>query len=103
MPNSLNGTSLSAEEYRDSFRLRFGMISIDLPSNCDGCNALLTVEHAMTYRKGGLILHRHNDIAAEWHQLCSYANTPSAITDEPLIPQHCRIATTEGRDQAIAA
>jgi hypothetical protein len=39
----------------------------------------------MSCKKGGLVLLRHNDVAAEWHQLCAQALTPSAVSDEPLI------------------
>jgi hypothetical protein len=39
----------------------------------------------MSCRKGGLILHRHNDLVATWGQLCGQAHTPSTVSDEPLI------------------
>ena len=39
----------------------------------------------MSCMKGGLIIQRHGDIAAEWHHLCAEALKPSAVTDEPLI------------------
>ena len=35
LPNSLNGTVLSEEEFRDSLWLRFGLIPLKLPSKCD--------------------------------------------------------------------
>jgi hypothetical protein len=85
MPNSLNGTELSEEEFRDNLRLRFGLTPLSLPARCDGCDAAFTVGHALTCKKGGLVLLRHNDVAAEWHQLCAAALTPSAVSDEPFI------------------
>jgi hypothetical protein len=39
----------------------------------------------MSCRKGGLIIHRHNDLVSTWGQLCSQALTPSTVSDEPLI------------------
>ena len=39
----------------------------------------------MTCKKGGLILHRHNDVAAEWGEICARALKPSAVYDEPHI------------------
>jgi hypothetical protein len=48
MPDKLNGTVLSAEEFRDSLRLRFGLTPTSLPSRCDGCGQRFTLEHAMT-------------------------------------------------------
>jgi hypothetical protein len=85
MPDKLNGTVLSAEEFRDSLRLRFGLTPSSLPSQCDGCGQRFTVEHAMTCRKGGMIVSRHNNVCAEWSQLCAQALSPSAVSDEPLI------------------
>jgi len=85
LPDSLNGTELSTEEFRDSLRLRMGLIPNALPEKCDGCGHGFTVEHALTCKKGGLVVIRHNDLAAEWHELCATALTPSAVSDEPLI------------------
>jgi hypothetical protein len=39
----------------------------------------------LSCRKGGLILHRHNDLVTTWGQLCGQAYTPSTVSDEPLI------------------
>jgi hypothetical protein len=83
MPDRLNGTVLSADEFRDSLRLRFGLVSIGLPDRCYGCGQRLG--HGMTCKKGGLVMLRHNNVAAEWHHLCAQALTPSAVSDEPLI------------------
>ena len=85
MPETLNGTDLSAEEFRDSLRLRYGLPPRTLPSKCDGCSQPFSVEHALSCKTGGLVTLRHNDVAYEWHQLCAKALTPSAVTDEPLI------------------
>jgi hypothetical protein len=84
-PDRLNGTELSAEEFRDSLRLRLGLTPVDLPDRCDGCDQKFSVGHALTCKKGGLVLLRHNDVAAEWHHLCAQALTPAAVSDEPLI------------------
>jgi hypothetical protein len=85
LPNLLNGSDLSADEFRDGARLRLGLIPTALPPRCDGCNERFTTEHAMSCRKGGLIIHRHNDIVTTWGQLCGQALSPSTISDEPLI------------------
>ena len=81
----LNGSDLSAEEFRDGVRLRLGLTPTSLPPRCDGCGERFTTEHAMSCRKGGLILHCHNDLVATWGQLCGQAHTPSTVSDEPLI------------------
>lgn len=84
-PDRMNGTDLSAEEFRDSLRLRFGLQPLGLPERCDGCHQRFSVGHAMTCKQGGLVLLRHNDIASEWHELCAHALKPSCVRDEPLI------------------
>jgi len=86
MPDSLNGTDLTREGFRDSLRLRHGLLPSHLPDRCDACKARFTVGHALTCTHGGLILQRHEDVAGEWHALCAQAMTPSAVSDEPLIP-----------------
>jgi hypothetical protein len=85
MPDRLNGTDLSADEFRDSLLLRFGLTPHSLPHRCEGCQQRFTVEHAMSCKKGGLVLLRHNDLSSEWQALCAQALSPSAVSDEPLI------------------
>ena len=85
MPNLVNGSELSTEEFRDGIRLHLGLKPTALPPRCDGCGERFTAEHAMSCRKGGLILHRHNDLVTTWGQLCGQAHTPSTVSDEPLI------------------
>jgi hypothetical protein len=100
MPSTLNGTELSADEFRDSLRLRLGLSPIALPKRCEGCGDRFTVEHAMACQIGGHVSIRHNDVKAEWHHLCAQALKPSSITDEPLIhsSQDVRKAGQEGSE-----
>ena len=85
MPNCLNGMELLADKVQDSLRLRFGLTQLDLPDRCDGCSQRFSLGHAMTCKKGSLVLLCHNNVAAEWHQLCAQALTPSAVSNKPLI------------------
>jgi hypothetical protein len=84
-PSALNGTELSADEFRDNLRLRFGFEPVGLPSHCDGCGAKFTVEHGLQCKKGGLVSVRHDDVADEWGYLCGLALKPSAVDHEPKI------------------
>jgi hypothetical protein len=85
MPDTLNGTDLSSEEFRDGLRLRYGLRPTNLPTTCDGCTKSFSVEHALSCKVGGLVTLRHNVMAGEWHRLCAQALMPAAVTDEPLI------------------
>jgi hypothetical protein len=100
MPDALNGTELSADEFRDSCKLRYGFTPSSLPKICGGCDALFTIEHAMCCKKGGLVLHRHNDLKAEWRYLCEQALSKKAVSDEPFIhkSQDVQIAGASGTE-----
>lgn len=89
LPSTVNGTELSAQEFRDAIHIQYGITPPDLPEACDGCDARFTLQHALGCKKGGLLIFRHNKIQDELVQLAGKALTPSAIRDEPLI-RPCR-------------
>jgi hypothetical protein len=102
LPNQFNGTVLSAEEFRDNIRLRYNLLPLALPDNCDGCGAAFSVEHALSCKVGGLVHIRHDDVAQEFGFLCSKAFKPSRVSYEPLInsrgaPMASNNATTSNR------
>ena len=55
-------------------------MSQDIPATCDGCSKKFSIEHALSYPKGGLVLAWHDDAAKEWGALGAQAIIPSAIT-----------------------
>jgi hypothetical protein len=81
----VNGTELSAQEFRDALLMRYGITPPDLPATCDGCEGKFTLQHALSCKKGGLVIFRHNEIRDELVYLAGKALTPSAIRNEPLI------------------
>ena len=85
-PSTLNGTELTCEEFRDSLRIRLGLVPLGLPERCSGCHQRFTVDHALSCKVGGLVRERHEEVSAEWHQLCAHALGNSAVSDEPTIP-----------------
>ena len=85
MPLEVNGTGLSAQEFRDALLLRYGTTPPDLPHRCDGCGACFSVEHALQCKKGGLVTARHNELRDELGSLAAMAFTPKAVCNEPMI------------------
>jgi hypothetical protein len=86
LPSTVNnGTELSAQEFSDNVLLRYARSPPDLPSKCDGCNAVLSIRHALECKKGGLVIICHNEIRDELVDLASKAFSPSAVRDEPKI------------------
>ena len=85
VPNRLNGTEFSQEEFRDNLRLRYGLMLQEIPTTYDGCGKKFLIEHALSCPNGGLVIVRHNNAAKEWGPLGSQAVVPSAITYEPKI------------------
>jgi hypothetical protein len=89
VPSTVNGTELSAQEFRDAFFLRYGRCPGDIPSLCDGCGQKSSVEHLLHCMKGGNVILRHNEVRDEVADLASKAFIPSAIRNEPLIHLSC--------------
>ena len=85
IPNRLNGTILSAEEFRDNLRLRYNIKPADMCQLCDGCNEPFSVEHALSCKKGGLVHIRHDDVADEFRHLCGTALSFGRVEREPRI------------------
>ena len=83
--HSLNRTELFWEEFRDILRLRYGLMPQDIPTTCNGCDKNLSIEHALSCKKGGLVLVRHDDATKEWSDLGARSLVPSAITYKPKI------------------
>ncbi len=89
VPSTVNGTELSAEEFRDSLLLRYALTPSNLPAQCDGCGQSFSVRHALECKTGGLVISRHNEIRDELCDLAGRALFPSAVRDEPKIyPSH---------------
>ena len=64
----------------------------DIPVTCDGYCKKFSIEHALSFPKGGLVLEWHDDTAKEWCALGSRALVPSDITSGPKI----NIRTVQG-------
>ena len=85
VPYRLNGTELSWQEFWDNLRLKYGLMHQDIPATCDGCGKKLSIEHAISCQKCGLVLEQHDDTENEWGPFVAQTLIPSAITYEPKI------------------
>ena len=88
MPSSAFGTALTAQEFQDNLRLRYGITPAGLPNFCV-CGEAFTVAHALCCKQGGLVVQRHDAYSAEARKLITAALTPSAVHSEPLIYTSC--------------
>ena len=61
LPIQEHGFALHKDAFRDIPALRYGWQPSHLPTNCV-CGASLTIEHALSYTRGGFHTLRHNDI-----------------------------------------
>jgi hypothetical protein len=100
-PSIVNGTELSAQEFRNSVLLRYARTPADLPTHCDGCDQKFSVRHALECKKGGLVISCHNEIRDEPVDLASKALTPSAVRDEPRIHTSCPAELLTTTDQNL--
>jgi hypothetical protein len=94
LPSTVNGPKLSAQEFRDAISIRYGITPSNLPTQCDGCDARFTLQHALGCKKSGLVIFRHNKIRDELIHLAGKAFTPSAICGKPLL-QGCGAENTK--------
>ena len=60
-PSFICGTVLSALEFRDELRDRYGLEILNTPLYCDGCTSKFPTTHALSCKVGGLIHFRHDE------------------------------------------
>ena len=76
---------LSREELWDNLCLRYGLMPQDIPATCNGCGKKFSIEHALSFPKGGLVLARHDNAAKDLGALGSQTLVPSSLTYKPKI------------------
>ena len=74
------GKELYQEEFRDNLCLRYGLMPQDIPATCDSCGKKLSIKHALSSPKGGLVLAWHDDDAKEWGSLGARDLVQSGMT-----------------------
>ena len=53
---------LSEREFRDAIAVRYHTPIVDMPGFCDECDAPTSVVNALSCKKGGLVIKRHNEV-----------------------------------------
>ena len=61
IPIEEHGLALNKQEFRDFLCLRYNLPLPNLPSYC-ACGEMFTVNHALSYKKGGFVAQRHDTI-----------------------------------------
>ena len=62
LPMSQDHFDLTAQEFRDALALRYRKPLLNVPSNSYGCGSPFLLDHALIFKKGGLIIQRHNEV-----------------------------------------
>ena len=72
-PIRLNSTIMFNHEWQEKLWLRYNHAPLVVPQHYDRCRAKMTVERALSCKKGGLVHIRHDNAANEWRHLCDSA------------------------------
>ena len=63
--------------------IRYKKPLLEIPPNCDGCNAPFDLSHALSCRKGGLVTQHHNEVRDTFGDLASLAY--GQVVREPVV------------------
>ena len=85
VPHRLNSTEFFREEFWDNLCLRYGLMPQDIPATCDGCGKKLSIEHALSFPKGGLVIAQNYEAAKDWGSLGAWSLVPSYVAYKPNI------------------
>jgi hypothetical protein len=92
LPSTVNSTKLSAQEFRDNVLLHYARsLPADLPSECDGCNAMFSIRHVLECKKSSLVIICHNEMRVRLVDLASKVFFPfrsSRPTKNTFMPRY---------------
>ena len=70
LPIARHHFDLTSQEFRDALAIRYKKPLLHIPAHCEGCGSVFDLAHALSCRKGGLIIQRHNEIRDAFGDLC---------------------------------
>ena len=65
--------------------MRYKKPLLNVPALCDGCGATFNLSHALSCRKGGLIVRRHNEVRDTVGDLSRLVCSP--VNQEPIVKE----------------
>ena len=74
---------LAPREFRDALAIQYRRPIVNIPDTCDGC--IFSLEHALSCKKGGLIVRRHNEVRDAVGDLANIAW--SSVKREPVVKE----------------
>ena len=74
---------LSPMQFRDCLAIRYLRDPLCLPPRCDGGRAIMSLQHALDCKKGGLIIQRHDEIRDCIGDMAAQVWSP--VTKEPVV------------------
>ena len=83
LPMARHHFDLTPQEFRDALAIRYKKPLLHIPPNCDGCGSVFDLAHALSCRKGGLVIQRHNEIRDAFGDLSALAW--SMVRREPIV------------------
>ena len=90
IPLAKNHFDLSAQEFRDALAIRYKKPLLNTSESCDGCGSVFSLSHALSCRKGGLVIQRHNEVRDALGDLASLVW--SKVRREPVV-RECNYMT----------
>ena len=76
---------MSAQEFRDALAIQYIHPLLNIPEYCDGCGLPFNLPHALSCRKGGLVIRRHNEIRDAFGDLASLVW--NQVRREPVVKE----------------
>ena len=81
------GFELSKQQFWDSVRLRYDWEISNLPTSCP-CDSKFDIQHSMSYKKGGFLCIRHNDLRDQTanmiSEMCQDTEIEPKLTPSPV-------------------
>ena len=86
-PTKASGTTLRPCEFWDGINVRYGKKPPDIPTRCPNCqeDKAFSLGHALTCKKGGAVVGRHDIISASLATIGRMALTTSKVSTESWI------------------